>query len=339
MKGRQPTRILIIDADNVRRGMLACSLPTSSYALDFAKTPSEGLDKIQRAHPDVILIGNDSGTADLCQRISALPAASKALVVLMDESFKDEAAGSAEAEAIGADLALAFPFAIEQLEARLQRRRKRRQSQAIYALHAPERQLAATVPGATNGLPGGGAAQKNDNGEWIEFRARVARLHGALDTFDYYQLLELPHGASAAEVKTAYFERSIEFHPDRFMRLEDENLKLQLYDLFKRYTEAFKVLMDPNARAEYEEQLALPVPGGSREVRYMDIARPHRPSPAEEVAATTPAGRRYLQLAELAERKGNLKSARMYLTLATQVEPTNDVLRHQLDLVTSRLRG
>ena len=51
----------------------------------------------------------------------------------------------------------------------------------------------------------------------------------------------------------------------------------------------------------------------------------------------TEAGRRYLRFARTAEREGNIKSARMYLGLALEVEPQNQAVRELLERVTRKL--
>ena len=104
------------------------------------------------------------------------------------------------------------------------------------------------------------------------------------------------------------------------------------YELYKRMSEAFRVLSRPDARARYDAELT--APPGRRVVRLAESER-RETQPSGD--AHTPAGRRYLHFAELARLEGNLKSARMYLTLAVQCEPENSALRQHLERVTSQL--
>ena len=53
MAADEQATVLIIDSDNVRRGMLACSLPTTRYVLRFAKTAEVGLDLLARSAPSL----------------------------------------------------------------------------------------------------------------------------------------------------------------------------------------------------------------------------------------------------------------------------------------------
>jgi CheY-like chemotaxis protein len=328
----EPKRVLIIDGDNVRRGMLACTLPAAAYALEFAKTSAAGLDKLQQQPTELLLIGHGDESRDLCRHVRSLPAARGCTLVLLDESFRDESVGFAAAEAAGADFALAFPFTLETLERSLERRRRGLLSASSPAL--ADQLLSSESPAAD---PPPEPDPRDEARAWEAFRARVADLYDHLASRDYFELLGVAREASAAAVKDAYFERSIDFHPDRFMQLDDAELRKQIYEVFKRITEAFKVLSDPDARGDYERQLAA---DSDPLLRYEDLGRARR-SVAEDdqPLATSPAGRKYTNFAELAERNGNLKSARMYLTLASQCEPNNEALRQRLDETTRRLDG
>ncbi len=77
---------------------------------------------------------------------------------------------------------------------------------------------------------------------------------------DYYEVLGVERGASAAEVKKAYRRLAMKHHPDR----NQDNAGAE--DLFKEAKEAYEVLTDENKRARYDRYGHAGVdhsPGGS----------------------------------------------------------------------------
>lgn len=65
------------------------------------------------------------------------------------------------------------------------------------------------------------------------------------DPKGYYSVLKIPITASAAEIKLAYRSKAMELHPDR-------NTSSNTTKAFQLLTEAYAVLSDPSARAQYD---------------------------------------------------------------------------------------
>lgn len=63
---------------------------------------------------------------------------------------------------------------------------------------------------------------------------------------DYYEILGLSKGASAAEIKKAYRKKAIEFHPDK--NPGDAHAE----EMFKKAAEAYEVLGNEDKRAKYD---------------------------------------------------------------------------------------
>ncbi|SDQ56465.1 molecular chaperone DnaJ [Flagellimonas zhangzhouensis] len=64
---------------------------------------------------------------------------------------------------------------------------------------------------------------------------------------DYYDILGVSKGATAAEIKKAYRKKAIEFHPDK--NPGDEKAE----EMFKKAAEAYEVLGDPDKKAKYDQ--------------------------------------------------------------------------------------
>jgi curved DNA-binding protein len=64
---------------------------------------------------------------------------------------------------------------------------------------------------------------------------------------DYYKILGVPRGMSAAEIKKAYRKLAMRYHPDR--NPGDK----QAEDHFKEINEAYQVLSDPEKRSRYDQ--------------------------------------------------------------------------------------
>jgi len=64
---------------------------------------------------------------------------------------------------------------------------------------------------------------------------------------DFYEILGITKGATAAEIKKAYRKKAIEFHPDK--NPGDEKAE----EMFKKAAEAYEVLSDPDKKARYDQ--------------------------------------------------------------------------------------
>ena len=64
---------------------------------------------------------------------------------------------------------------------------------------------------------------------------------------DYYEILGISKGATAAEIKKAYRKKAIEFHPDK--KPDDKSAEGK----FKEAAEAYEILSDENKKARYDQ--------------------------------------------------------------------------------------
>lgn len=80
---------------------------------------------------------------------------------------------------------------------------------------------------------------------------------------DYYELLGVSSGASAAEIRKAYARLARGKHPDRF---PDGPEKDAATILFQDITSAFNALSNEGRRAEYDQQRERPQPTSPEEI-------------------------------------------------------------------------
>jgi curved DNA-binding protein len=83
----------------------------------------------------------------------------------------------------------------------------------------------------------------------------MARVNG---NKDYYKILGVSQEAAPEEIKKAYRQLALKFHPDR------NPGDLQAEEQFKEISEAYGILMDPEKRKHYDFISQTPLGGGGR---------------------------------------------------------------------------
>jgi tetratricopeptide (TPR) repeat protein len=82
-------------------------------------------------------------------------------------------------------------------------------------------------------------------------RERILAKASQLANQNYFEMLELPLGAPAEEVRKAFFKLAKLYHPDRAAAAELADLKETLEYIFYNLSEAQTTLIDPETREEY----------------------------------------------------------------------------------------
>jgi DnaJ-class molecular chaperone len=131
---------------------------------------------------------------------------------------------------------------------------------------------------------------KPSTSEFSQLVNEIARLYEGLETLTYFEYLELDRSADYVAVRDAFYDRAQRFHPDRFLGTRGAMVKKAVYTVYKRMTEAYNVLADPNLRYEYEQALE------AGENRLASESRSRRPS-AEERLISNPFARCYARSA------------------------------------------
>lgn len=102
----------------------------------------------------------------------------------------------------------------------------------------------------------------------------------------HYEALEVPPDAPSDDIRHAFRQAIARYHPDKVQHLGREFQQLAA-ERSAELTEAYRTLMDPEKRAEYDRQLALerdrlqavstPAPGAGEPVRYEPSPAPAAP--------------------------------------------------------------
>jgi curved DNA-binding protein CbpA len=82
---------------------------------------------------------------------------------------------------------------------------------------------------------------------------RLSWIFQALDGLDYFALLGIARGASDEHDRQAFHEFALKYHPDQW--LDDPARHAEALTIFKRGTEAYRVLTHPVLRDRYEQAL------------------------------------------------------------------------------------
>lgn len=147
----------------------------------------------------------------------------------------------------------------------------------------------------------------------------------SLDEMDYYTLLGVPVDANVDAIKLGFRQFARRFHPDRFAG-QPEYVQ-QAATVYRRATEAYRVLTNPDQRRLYDEQRAK----GHTRLDPELGRRSVRPSGAPgHVETYSSRARPFVVQAEQAMRAKNYKQAKLNLQIALQHDPHNELLRHKL---------
>ena len=165
----------------------------------------------------------------------------------------------------------------------------------------------------------------------IRLTERIRSLHAALDSANHYQLLGLEADADEDRIHAAWFDLSIELHPDRFFLLRSGELKRKIYAIFRRISEAHRVLGDPVRRSHYDEEVRRRSP--SVDVEPGGRARKASSSSRLSFETNDPSARLFAQKAQDAFIRGAFQEARFFLCTVLSCEPENAAARRELHRV------
>lgn len=160
----------------------------------------------------------------------------------------------------------------------------------------------------------------------------------ALDAVSYYDLFGVPSASSYDEVRGAFHAFAESFHPD-VHRWRNPNEQEAIGLIYRRGTEAYRVLSDPQLRARYDEALANGILRPESLIVEMDSNKARSlSSPAAAMRlidkVKSPGARPFVLRAEELLKKGDPKQAKIQLVMALHMDKGNAALEEfakQLD--------
>ena len=161
-----------------------------------------------------------------------------------------------------------------------------------------------------------------------------------LEQLDYYTLLGLPQDASADKIREAFHTFALKFHPDRHAGGEEAKIS-RAEHIFRRGAEAYRVLLDPEARRVYDEGLAKgqirldPEVAAAASGSMRPGGGGRRTSGILQVKSIK--ARPFVKKAEQAMKKEDWKTAQLNLKIALQHEPDSELLEVKLASVQAKL--
>jgi curved DNA-binding protein CbpA len=113
------------------------------------------------------------------------------------------------------------------------------------------------IPTARASATSTGQAEQSD--KWVTASVETEDIEEFLKrqkaATNHYEVLELPTTAKMSEIKDTYYAMARRYHPDRFHFRSGTKIHAQISSAFARVTQAYETLMNPNARAGYDNTL------------------------------------------------------------------------------------
>jgi len=153
-----------------------------------------------------------------------------------------------------------------------------------------------------------------------------------LDSISYYDLFRVQKDASPDALRDAFHAFAESFHPDSHHWRHPTELAAIGY-IFKRGTEAYRVLSDQQLRFRYDEALANGILRPENLIVDADGPRSQSISPASAAGSArlvdkvrTPGARPFVLRVEELAKKGDPQQAKLQLVMAMHLDARNPAL-------------
>jgi DnaJ-class molecular chaperone len=154
-----------------------------------------------------------------------------------------------------------------------------------------------------------------------------------LDSVSYYDLFRVARDATPDGLRDAFHAFAEDFHPD-VHAWRHPNEQAAIGYIFKRGTEAYRVLSDPQLRVRYDEALANGILRPEQLIVDIDGPRSQSMSPGGGVVGgnrlsdkvRTAGARPFVLRVEELAKKGDPQQAKLQLVMAMHMDPKNPAL-------------
>jgi curved DNA-binding protein CbpA len=155
-----------------------------------------------------------------------------------------------------------------------------------------------------------------------------------LDSISYYDLFRVPRESTPDGIRDGFHAFAESFHPD-VHHWRHPNEQAAIGYIFKRGTEAYRVLSDPQLRVRYDEALANGILRPESLIIEIDGARANSMIPGSAAAnastrlidkVRTPGARPFVLRVEELAKKGDPQQAKLQLVMAMHMDPKNPAL-------------
>lgn len=162
---------------------------------------------------------------------------------------------------------------------------------------------------------------------------------GQLDQLDYYTLLGVSEQSSIPEIKRAFKKFARKYHPDQHVERTPDKIE-RAAEIYRRGSEAYQVLTDERARAEYDKVLQT----GRLRLTAEELDRAWKPPEntgpkKKRVPIKSAEALAYFKEGIAYAEEGNWKACYRFIEKALEMEPGNQFLLSRLDQVGKRMRG
>ena len=165
---------------------------------------------------------------------------------------------------------------------------------------------------------------------------------GQLDDLDYYTLMGVDDHATLREIQRAFREFARKYHPDNYADRSEKRID-QATDIYRRGSEAYRILTDTKTRKAYDIALK----HGHLRLSAPDVDRalaPTRPPPIlrkkkPDVPIRSPQALSHYKAGIARAHAGDWQGAWRLLKEAHHLEPDNEFIASRFYRVERRLRG